>query len=185
MVSITGSINWFTGHLSGLFSETSAEDDIHRIRQRELGDVQATHDFTAIHIQNCFNPNKPSFAGSETLLKLLQEFFDSYDTPASKINSEVRVPILHNKAFEVFYQLQKAGYTPIAEGQENTDFSAAGIVTHAVGVAMRNMEKFAGMNGGDYNSAEMNALGQKMLDYRTQFLRQHAIENPAPGSHKT
>ena len=169
--------------LTGAFSTKSDETE-HGIRTKELADVQATHDFTAIHIQNCFNPDKPSFSGSETLLKLLQEFYVSYDTPTSKLNSSVRVPILHNKSFEVFYRLQKAGYQPVADGEENKDFSSAGIVRHAVGVAMRDMEKFAGMNG-DYNAEEMKLLGDRMLDFRAQYLRQHAIENPEPRIQKT
>ena len=183
MLSFEAGFNWLRSGLSAAFRSTStlAESES-SIRRNELADVQAAHDFTSIHIENCFDPSKPSFSGPETLLKLLQEFFVTYKTPLSAVNTDVHIPILHNKSFKVFFRLQENGYEPVGENQENQDSSAAGIVEYAVAVAMRDMQKFAGMRrGSSYDSKKMYELGDKMLEFRAQYLRQHKIENPAPG----
>jgi hypothetical protein len=137
---------------------------------REAEEVQHMRSSAANHVVSCVVDNKESRVGSlvgpEYLLRGLKYFFMTFNTGKSKVNKEALIPILHNESFRVFYYLCQAGYQPVSDNAENQDSSAAGILKYGVGVAMRDMQKFA---MADINLDQLRGLEGQMQEFANQY----------------
>lgn len=179
MSVLSSRLGAFVGRLglAEVFGLNSNEDTRRAALLEELTKAQNIHDIGAAYFIGLIEPD--ASADKTQPLEILEGFFRSYGMESQVVRDHF-VPIKHNKSFEIFYHLEKAGFKPLALGESTPTISSDDIFRNTVGVAMHDLQKYAGMDHIDCDPDQLRASADVIHGEIARYKRQYMIENPQP-----